>query len=312
MRPVVFVAAAASLVAAAPSDADACSPLPCSPGYFTPVNDAAVPANVPAFYWRPVSSAFSTPLPEPSDVLFARAAAPTTPLPFTAAKLLDGSYALTPQDPLTPGTDYVLTDRYKCGSMSVGPSVTFRALATAPQPTSLGTLTETTNLTGPITVPSSGGECSVEVAAHQVGIALQPSTDALAWRGALHYETFVDGQLWHSSSSADSAAPGSSWSGRGTDVLYAFCEEGAHLANGLAAGTHEVVMRATLPGTTTVVQSSALTVELACAGDGPDPDEGDGGCATGGVGGSRWLSLGMLAALAALVGRGHRAARRTR
>jgi hypothetical protein len=313
MRPVIFLAAVTSLVAAAPRDSDACSPAPCRPGTLTPVNDATVPANLPAFYWDPLTGAVTSP-PDPSQIIFARAATPTTPLPLTATKLPDGAYLLAPKQPLTPGTDYVLKDQNTCGSLA-GPSVAFRAASTAPLPTSLGTLTETMNRTGSITVESGGGACSGEAEAHQIEIALQPSADALAWKDVLHFETIVDGRLWSSASSAVTwVPPGSSWRGRGVDLLYLVCKsDDEYIADGLAAGPHEIVMRATLPGTTTVVQSSPLTIQLECADAGPsdmdDPDGAGGGCAASGPGSASWLLL--LGPLAALLGRGRRSALRS-
>jgi hypothetical protein len=312
MRPVIFLAAATSLIAAAPSDSEACSPPLCQPGFFAPVNDGTVPANLPAFYWKPFSSVLSQPVPDPSNVLFARAAAPTMSLPFTATMLPDNSYLIAPRQPLTPGTQYVLTDQYMCGGTN-GPSVTFQAAAAAPLPTSLGTLAEAMNLTGPIKVPSAGGECTAEVVAQQIGITLQPSAEALPWRDVLRFETYVDGQRWSASSGVvSSELPGSSWRVRGADLLYAVCKSGnEYPGSGLAVGPHEVVMRATVPGSTTVVESSALTVQLDCADAGPsggDDQDGGGGCAASGPGSSSWLLL--LGPLAALLGRGRRSARR--
>lgn len=306
MRSTLFLAAVASLVAAAPSVADACSPPLCSPGFFSLENGTAVPANVPGFRWSPMSGPSPSPA-DPSKVVLARATAPGTPLPFTATRLSDGDYIIVPNQPLMPGTGYVLTDQNTCGGSALGPRVTFQAVDAAPLPTSLGALMETESHIDPLTVATGSGSCSSEVDAHQIGITLQLTPEALEWRGALQFETLVDGQVWKPSSSAPiETQPGTSWRGRGVDLLYRVCKTNDELVTeGLAAGPHEVVMRATLPGSGTVVQSSSLTVQFGCADTGsPDPggeeDEPDGGCDAGGSGSSSWLLLGSLAALGGL------------
>jgi len=305
MRRILFLAAISSLVAAAHSDADACSPPQCWPGFFAPGTDATVPANLPALRWRPMSGAVTA--SDPAKVILARAAAPSTPLPFTATQLQDGTYHLVPSQPLTPGTAYVLTDQSMCGggSGTAGPSVMFQTAATAPLPTSLGTLAQVSTRVGPLQVSTAGGSCSSEVEARQVGIELQLASDASPWRDALHFETLVDGQPWRASQSiTDAIPPGASWRGRGVDLLYLVCKSDDPAASqGLAAGPHEVVMRATLPGSTTVVQSNPLSVTLDCASDGKPGDDGSGGGGGGGCdagrpgsGSSSWLLLGSLAA----------------
>jgi len=312
MRPILFLAAVASLVAAAPSAADACSPPICWAGSFTPANGATVPANLPAMYWRPLSG-YGASTADPSKVVLASAAAPSTPLPFTTTQLPDGAYLIVPKQPLTPGTAYVLTDQSTCGSSTtpLGPTATFQVAAAAPLPTSLGALAEGANLVGPLEVASAGGSCSAEVEAHQIRIDLQPTSETIAWRDALHFETLVDGEVWRAAATIGAVVPpGTSWRGRGVDLVYRVCKTSDDaVSEGLAAGPHEVVMRATLPGSSTVVSSSSLTVELACASDGPPVDEGgaSGGCGAGRPRSSGWLLLG---ALAAAIGLRRRTARR--
>lgn len=317
MRSILFLTAATSLVAAAPSVADACSPPLCSPGFFSPENGTPVPANVPGLHWTPMTGS-GTPA-DPSKVVLAKAATPSTPVPVTAMRLPDGGgYLIVPNQPLTPGTSYVLTDQNTCGGgVLLGPRVTFQVTDAVPLPTSLGTLAETENHIDSLEVASGGGSCSAVVEAHQIGIALQLSSEALAWRNALHFETLVDGQVWKPSSSIPiRTQPGTSWRGRGVDLLYRVCKTNEELGTteGLAAGPHEVVMRATLPGSGTVVQSSPLSVTIDCAGSGsPDPggeeDITDDGCDAGGAGRASWLLLGSLAALVGLRRRTARPAR---
>jgi hypothetical protein len=242
-------------------------------------------------HWRPSSSSDGSP-PDPSKVVLASAAAPGTPLPFTAMQLPAGSYLLVPDQPLAPGAAYVLAEQSTCAGQPIGPNVTFQVAGSAPLPTSLGTLVESENRVGPLTV-AAGAPCSAEVEAHQIGIELQLAPEAMAWRDALHFETLVDGKAWRAASAATSSVdPGVSWRGRGVDLLYRVCKtEDADVSEGLAAGPHEVVMRATLPGSGAVVQSSSLTVHIDCDGS---PGGTGGGCDAGGSGSTGGLLLGAL------------------
>lgn len=296
MRSILFLAAVAAMIAAGPTDAEACSPPPCSAGHFTPVNGATVPVNLPAIYWLP-SRGFNDPAPDPSKVILASAAAPGTPLPFTATRQPNGSYVLVPDQGLTPGTTYALAEQSTCGGVPIGPNGTFQVASAAALPASLGTLVERENRVGPLEV-ASGGPCTAEIKAHQIGIELQLSAEAAAWRDVLHFETLVDGKAWRASRTPDSPPPGESWRGRGVDLVYRVCEtDGAFVAEGLTEGTHEVVIRATLPGTATVVQSSAVTVQIDCGVSAPMQGGTSGGCDAGGSGSAGGLLLGGAAVL---------------
>ncbi len=311
MRTLAFLAAVASLVAAAPEAAEACSPSLCSPGFFTPANGAVVPANLPGIHWRPVGG-FSTSPGDPSNVVLANAATPGTPIPFTATRLPDGAYVLVPDQPLTPGATYLLGDRSTCAGMPIGPSSTFLVSDPAPLPARLGELAEIENLVGPLVVGSSGGSCSSPIEAHQIDLRLELGVEASAWRDALHFETLVDGEVWRPSSSIVAVVPpGASWRGRGADRVYQVCEtDDEDISEGLAPGLHEVVLRATLPGSGAVAGSSSLTVELDCAeaASPGDQDEADGGCDAGGSGSSGCLVLGVLAGIVGSRRRGQRIA----
>lgn len=211
-----------------------------------------------------------------------------------------------------PGDRYVLVDQTTCGGATIGPSGTFQVASAAPLPASLGVLVESVNRVGPLQV-AAGGPCTTEVDAHQIGIELQLSAEAAAWRDVLHFETLVDGRAWRASRTPDSPPPGESWRGRGVDLVYRICaSKDGSVDDGLPEGTHEVVMRATLPGTATVVQSSAVTVQIDCGAGAPMQDGTSGGCDAGGSGSAGGLLLGGLGGLAAMVGRRQRRARGTR
>jgi hypothetical protein len=319
MRSALAVAAALVAVGVIQSStADACSAPACWPGFITPSTGAEVPANVPGFYWRPVSDHSSSTPPDPSKLKLSTGAAPSTPLPITTTALGNGAYLIVPQQALTPQT-YFLADESMCASTGLaGPSVSFTVTAAAPMPTYLGELQAEPSTLGALDVATPSGSCSAQVTARQVAISLAITYESIAWRDVLMFETVVDGEIWRAASTINTqVAPGSSWQGRATDLLYRTCESDDPSAQqGLAAGPHQVVMRARLPGGDVIASSDSITVELYCPGEGGDgggDGSGDGGGSEGGEGGCSstrvptWPLLALVAMLA-LGRRGRRAA----
>lgn len=302
--PILVVAVAAVAV---PDPADACS-LTCWDGYFTPGDGATVPANIPALHWRPRTE-LGEPSPDPGKVTLAMTASPGVALGLTPMKLSNGDYLLVPDQPLVAGTSYRLRDDNTCFG-SAGPSVIFTAGPAAPLPTApLGTLRAVEGRVAELEVSTSGGSCSSTIDADQVTIELDLEPTVSPWHTALHFETLVDGQPWRPQTSLNHrSAPGASWRGRGVDLVYELCRSDDQAVNtGLAPGMHEVSMRATLPGSSIVMETPAVAVELACPGDPPpaclaDPAAcDDGGCSAGGSQPAPWLVLagGALGALLA-------------
>ena len=123
-------------------------------------------------------------------------------------------------------------------------------------------------------VRAGGGSCGALITAAHIGIALELPEALVPYRHVLHYETLVDGAPWTPTSSlCDSTDPGRSWTDPpGTDSLYAGCKELTDTPDiefvspdwGLSPGSHEVVMRATLPGTTLTFESMPMQIELGC------------------------------------------------
>jgi hypothetical protein len=242
--------------------ADACSPPPCWMGSFVPFEGATIPANAPALYWRPSSG--STPATMTLTVAGTGAA-----VPFT--EVVDGqSRVLTLTQSLVPGTQYVLEETNDCQYQQPVRS-TFTAGPTAALPTTLGTTArEGAYQHGDITIATAGGSCSIEVDAAHATIALAHSADATPWKDLLLYETYVDGQRWAPSTAINvTTSAGASWRGRGRDQLYRVCEDNQGEGMGLAEGTRQAAFRARLPGSTTDLVASEVTVEIACA-DSPD------------------------------------------
>jgi uncharacterized protein (TIGR03382 family) len=304
MRSTWLIISSASLALSAPRLADACSPPPCWPGAFVPGDQARVPANVPALYWRPMSGVGITVMPE--NVTLASTAAPTVPIAFTAQRLANGDYLLVPDVPLVEGSSYRLTDHSKCGlGDERGPEVTFSVGPDAALPSSLGTLSAAPSAVGQMNLATTSGSCFSEATVSQAPIELVASPAAAAWMDVLHFETLVDGRPWHYATVIGAATPpGTSPSGRARDRVFEICDaKDPGIGEGLAAGAHVVTMQATLPGSAQVVMSSSLQVTLACdPGDDPDepgepdkPDSRASGCSTGGSSAAPWVVLALFA-----------------
>jgi uncharacterized protein (TIGR03382 family) len=268
-----------------------------------------VPANLPGIYWRPLQSNVESSPPDPSMVVLATTADPQTALPFTATQLSNGDYLLVPDAPLVEGTDYTIVEHKPCGTTpDAGPHVTFHVVAAAPLPTSLGTLAVVEHQEDTFSVGTAIGSCSSEVLADEAQVALTPSDDALPWKAALHYQTLVDGEVWGAWDNLNSSyAPGSSWAGLAVDRVYHVCStDDDSIGRGIATGTHQVSMTATLPGSTVAIDAPAVPVDFECSGsdsgsgsgsDGPlGGDQVEDGCNAGG--GSTALPLALLALLA--------------
>jgi len=310
MRSILFVFVTAGLALATPRAADACSPAICWLGSFVPGDGGRVPANVPGLFWRPMSGDIT---PDAADVVLASTAAPDTRIALTAQPLANGDFLLVPDEPLVPGMSYSLVDHSVCERTGeIGPHVTFSVGPEAPLPVELGALLASASGVEDIDVATTSGSCSSSATVAQTTIELAPSPSAAAWLDVLHFETRVDGEPWqYVRVVGGGGAPGASALGRGRELLYELCaSRDQGVVTGLAAGAHVVTMRATLPGTSQQLMSSALEVTLACDDaqepeqDDPDPRPDTGGCNAAGAGTAPWLALALLALM-------RRVARRT-
>lgn len=285
--------------------ADACSQPRCWPGSFTPAEGAAVPANLPAFHWRPVGD-LSGKVADPSRVSLKTAAG--VEVPITGTPLPNGDWVFAIDEPLLAGTTYTLTDLNVCDVDTLGPTATFTAEIAAALPTDLGTLVASDHRIAAFEVETVSGSCSSPIDGDQVLIDLSRSASAEPWRDVLMFETLVDGAPWSPQNALNVAnAPGTSWRGRGADRVYTTCYAADPSANaGTTAGAHEVTMRATLPGGTTAWTAS-VPVELSCNPLPPDECEGallphggcedddhHGGCNAGGAAGLFGIAFAAL------------------
>lgn len=305
MKLVALGLLATSALAVTARPADACSPPPCWGGFLTPGDSARVPANLPAIHWQPMRTYDGAPM-DPANVTLRTQSG--TAIALTATEQPDGSFLFTPATALVPDEIYVLADGNTCGlTGETGPTATFQTTAAAPLPTQLGALVATEATVGPLEVATLRGSCSSQVQADTASVIVERTAEADPWHDVLHYETFVDGRPWSPQSSLNGlVAPGTSWRGRGTDRIYRVCStDDDTLGEGLAEGTHVIAMHAKLPGTTSTMTATEVTVELSCSDPPANNDEGsDGGCSTS-DGDASWLTLGI----AVLLGRRRRARR---
>jgi hypothetical protein len=279
-----------------PQAAHACSPPLCSPSAFVPGDEATVPASVGRLIWRPAAKNLGGQPPDLSHVRLVedRDGGEAIPLDGEASGRL---YELIPTEELVAGTRYRLIDEASCEADVDGDplEVVFDVGPASPLPETLGTITVESEGLGEISFATFGGRCGVTVNADRVTINLEPSAEAAPWIEVLHFETLVNDERWAPRRlSTASVDPGASWIGRGRDRLYRACESvgGEEPIEQLAAGTHRVRFRATLPGTDLEIETPEVTVELGCpldeyldAGIGPQPGADAGSAGHGSSGG---------------------------
>ena len=270
----------------------------CWPAQLVPTDGATVPANLPAMIWQTVG--IVQPTPPPGALSLVRVDAPETPLAITLTELERGRYLVVPAAPLVEGVRYTLRDATTCADVRA--SATFTVGPAAPLPTRLGSLVPGASGVELLEVATAGGSCDVDTRAAYADVAVTLDPEAGPWRDVLLYETWVDGARWQPWRSLGTRpAPGASWTGRGTDRLYATCAPDPLVDDDLPGGAHAVVLRATVPGTTIALEAGT-SVDLICP-DAPDAGvdapwrivDGDpgvdscAGCASGAPGAAPWL-----------------------
>lgn len=158
---------------------------------------------------------------------------------------------------LKEGHSYRLRSRNSCtGDVS---EVTFEASAVAPLPTSLGELELFDNFNGPLSL-----DCTAEIQASQAHFGLVLAEEALPWKEVINFVTYVNDMPWYARSHTAQVVPiGSSWVGRGEDLVFANC---SGTAGGLDEGVHTVQIRGYLPGVDEPILSDELEVVLNCDG----------------------------------------------
>jgi hypothetical protein len=116
---------------------------------------------------------------------------------------------------------------------------------------------------GSLAVTARRGRCSTDITAASRSLDLVLPAGMRKWRDVFLYSTLVDGRGWRPAPNNCLVVPhGTSWVGRGRDLVYATCS-GETPADNLSEGTHAVEMEAWLPGTKTVVRAK-ISVTLTC------------------------------------------------
>jgi hypothetical protein len=278
LRFLFLAASSAVVVTFASTPSDACSPQMCVGGQFLPTEATVVPANAPAIWWWPDRSNGTGDLALPIDDSSYDLTLLDQGTETTLAVHMDpgppfGGFFLVPKDPMPVGKTIRVRGANFCqnatGVLDDTASVAvFETSASSPLPTDLGVLVATPNVVEPLVLADGSGSCSSTVTAATVRVTLELSTGALPWRDVFAFETVVDGEPWGGSHHvAREPVIGSSWEGRGVDLMFSICETPAGsmpVVEPLDEGGHEVKMRAWLPGSSTVVETPSIVFTLSC------------------------------------------------
>ena len=275
-----LAAAGALFVTAPPAEACTCRRPCCGQVWVTPQGDR-IPSNVPGFSWWPGPSSEDgcvSATATADDVrLFHLTGGVELPVPLSLTA--DGTgYLVRPMEALAVGGRYRFVGGSLCARTerfgSSARPVTFEVGNPVPVPTSLGTLAVAAPRVGTLPVRSLTGGCLGEVIAVAAEVTVQHTPDAQSWAPMFLYETLVDGMPWaHVRSLCDQPAHGASVYGRGRDLVYAVCvSDDRTVERTLSPGRHTVRFRATLPGSSTPIDSQPIEVDLRC--DAPPADTG--------------------------------------
>lgn len=237
-----------------------------------------VPANAPAIWWWPDRSNgtgdLSLPVDNSSyDLTLLEQGTETTLAVHIEPGPPFGGFFLVPKDPMPVGKTIRVRGANFCPNASgvlddTASMAVFETSASSAVPTDLGVLTATPSVIEPLVVADGSGPCASTVTAAVVRVTLEFSTGALPWKDVFVFETWVDGEPWGSSHHiAREPIIGSSWEGRGVDLMFSICETPAGsfpVVEPLDEGSHDVKMRAWLPGSSTVLETPSIVFAVSC------------------------------------------------
>lgn len=303
---------AACAVGGAASRAQACSGLECFPSTYFP-REGTVPANLPGIYWWP-GYEWSQDAGHELDTSSLRLARVDGDEPVLidvtlepiAASLDDREgFLIVPSAPFVAGASYVVWDGAcnHADDSDTPPPVPdtdageeegnpypfligfefavarFSVSDAAPLPTELGSLTVKGQVDNAKVSLPADGPCSTRADVSARALELELHASALPWKDALFYVTEVDAREYEPNVGYQiDPAPGTALVGRGTDLLYTLCEESEGYSEGVEQGHHEALIRAHVPGSSTILATDEVTVTLEC----PFIWIGDGGLRDGG------------------------------
>lgn len=199
------------------------------------------------------------------------------PVDVTAGGI--GVATIRPRDGFLADTRYrITTPGSECPARVSGAAQAFRTAGPAPLPTTLGALTATAPAQANVQQRMFvGGSCGYQASAMTSLVSVALSAEAAPWSSMLSYEVRVDGEpfvgLVQWGYPVVSPPLGGTHAGRGLAYLAVICGpstdpytagDPVSPGDGLAEGEHEVVFRARVVGTTTVVETAPVRVTLRC------------------------------------------------
>lgn len=179
---------------------------------------------------------------------------------------------LTPEAPVTAGTQLVLeADAPDC-SEAKDLSASFLVTSAAPIPSALGKL-ESTLHHSMLEVATVAGSCSVSIDAAWADLVVMLDAAAKPFADVIVYRLVIDGAL--ESSFASSLIDPEPLS-RGQERVYAACKPNDKLVGNLALGKHRARLRGELPSGATL-ESDEVELVLTCQDQPPSAADEDAG-----------------------------------
>lgn len=268
----IFAATSVVALLVAPPSTHACScQLPFDWGFLAP-QDGRLPANAVGIAWysgvvrepENLPSRFTIEVREDTDFR-------SLPVSVSRVQGFPNLYLVGPDgEALRPGETYRFTvdsvDEYAAGNDEVLVTIDDeRLFATTRLDLAMGPVSG-----GSIRV-SAAVTCSAPLTASQIRVEAVLAHEAQSWREHLMYRTVIDGsRTWQPWKSACSLVPqGRTWENVGHDRIFAGCDVRPEIVQrvdsvGLEPGRHTVMIQATLPGTSVVLETPVRSVDLRC------------------------------------------------
>lgn len=260
-----------------PEPAAACGKGACVPGFLAPREGATIPANAPALVYS--ARGWENVVGDGAPVVLRVAgAAESVPLAVEAADAT-GTHLVRLAAPLTEGATYEVghaqptcNETLEVDKETFFVKQTFVAGASAPLPTTAGTLSGETAATTDTTYRVVGGSsCSQFTLARVARLSFAPSAELTPYLPVTSLEVSVDGAPVRTST-VGLDLQGGDGGARPTLELYASCEAEDLRARGgdpgLTPATHAVVVQARVAGVAEADQPAPLTttIDLSCDG----------------------------------------------
>lgn len=242
----------------APRLARACSP-PRSCDAVLPGDGGSVPASAPG-------------IPLATSQLFSDVAeSPGLELRTTGGSVIAGELAndkgtrfFRPFAPLAPGA-YQMTVQNGCAGAA---GTTFTVMPAQPIPTRVGTLSVARAGRQAGRAVTSSGSCSEDIDAGVVDLAIELDAKTAPYGDVLEWTLNVDGKPFSSKAGKLSTLEATDTWMHGILRVFTACDSGSRgRSNGLAAGIHDLELKATLVGSTAIVAPATLRVKVTCGSD---------------------------------------------